>query len=1300
MSVLLSVPPQAMANDAVASFRVPQGDATRTLKQFARQAQRSIVFDTHQVEGVETNAVAGKLKPVEALRLLLEGTPLRFDQDLQTGAIAVGRSVRSDPPKAAPEDKPTDPMPVPETRSAPTESLEKKRSNAGAALRAAVAFLLAGPPGAAVAQTVTDEEETVILSPFTVDASEDTGYAATSTLAGTRIRTDLRDVGAAIQAVTKALMEDLGATDNRSLLQYTTGTEVGGASGNFAGLGDGGALNETGSFKNPSTNTRVRGLDSADNTRNFFLTSIPWDGYNIDRVDIQRGANSMLFGLGSPAGIINVTTARARFADKFELGARIDSEGSFRTTADMNWDLIDDQLAARIILLNDNEKFRQRPAFEDDRRVFATVRYEPKFLKKGRNHTTIEAYFEDGSINANRPRTLTPKDNITGFFRPVHNVAGDPSSGFNRLGGLGGQTLDPSIVFDNTNPNGGQNQTGNPNFLPLLGNLGQIFAGPMVVFPDSAQDRVASSVVGELDVARFQVGGSLFPFRRMLGIDTYSNYASVNRANLPLNQTGLYKEQHLSDRSIFDFYNTLLEGPNKSERQDWDNANLSLTQSFFDHALSLNLVYDKQDYFETQTSLVTNQRSGIYIDVNTTYVDGTPNPNVGRALITDNANFGNNLSDVSRETYRLTAAFQHDFRKGDRDSLWRRLLGRQQFTGLVARTDTDERYVEWMRHAMGAEYRAAFGAPRILDSINNPTPVIYVGPSLLGRSSAAGAGLTGLQGVITVPDALNVRYFDETWIAPAGLSPAAPWQNGLPQASNPANYVGWVNRSFAVEKADADNPAPLATVGRLTASELESQGLTLQNYFWDGAVVATYGWRKDRERGYVNQVTPDPVTGIAPIANLRLPDLPEAVKEGQPTSWSVVAHLNRWPLLERLPFLVSLYYNESENFKTAALSVDHFGRPNPSPTGTTVDESVLLATKNGRFSMRLTKYESNSANTPAGSISNQWLSVQTFRQGQDARNLYGNNLTNDGRVGVVLASNTYQPRAGQSAADAQAEEDRAVAGWDVYVDAVRGLSRELTGDPEGFFKAWSMDLSRPTVVNSTGRVTPAGLTNTQDVVSKGYELEFTARPTDSWDVTLNASKTEARRSNVGGEALARYTDLTNEFLNTTDAGNVRIFGSAANSRTTLQQWNGYYGNYLQTRSSEGVGVAELREWRVNLVTNYRFREGRLRGFNFGGAVRWEDEVGIGYDPIVNSAGTLTGFDLDNPYLGPSETNFDFWVAFNKKLSDRVNWKIQINVRNAFADKDLIPINVQPDGTVAAWRLAPQRVWQITNTFSF
>ena len=56
-------------------------------------------------------------------------------------------------------------------------------------------------------------EEAVVLSPFEVNAGADNGYSATSTLARTRLRTELRDVAASITVVTKDFMSDIGANN-------------------------------------------------------------------------------------------------------------------------------------------------------------------------------------------------------------------------------------------------------------------------------------------------------------------------------------------------------------------------------------------------------------------------------------------------------------------------------------------------------------------------------------------------------------------------------------------------------------------------------------------------------------------------------------------------------------------------------------------------------------------------------------------------------------------------------------------------------------------------------------------------------------------------------------------------------------------------------------------------------------------------------------------------------------------------------------------------------------------------------
>jgi hypothetical protein len=50
----------------------------------------------------------------------------------------------------------------------------------------------------AAATTSAASDEAVVLSPFQVDASSDKGYMATQTLSGTRLKTDLRDIGSAL----------------------------------------------------------------------------------------------------------------------------------------------------------------------------------------------------------------------------------------------------------------------------------------------------------------------------------------------------------------------------------------------------------------------------------------------------------------------------------------------------------------------------------------------------------------------------------------------------------------------------------------------------------------------------------------------------------------------------------------------------------------------------------------------------------------------------------------------------------------------------------------------------------------------------------------------------------------------------------------------------------------------------------------------------------------------------------------------------------------------------------------------
>ncbi|MDA0350263.1 MAG: STN domain-containing protein [Verrucomicrobia bacterium] len=70
---------------------IPEGFATNTLKEFARQANVEIIFDPQSVYGVKTHAVSGEHEPRSALRIMLKDTPLTVDFDAESGAYAVIR---------------------------------------------------------------------------------------------------------------------------------------------------------------------------------------------------------------------------------------------------------------------------------------------------------------------------------------------------------------------------------------------------------------------------------------------------------------------------------------------------------------------------------------------------------------------------------------------------------------------------------------------------------------------------------------------------------------------------------------------------------------------------------------------------------------------------------------------------------------------------------------------------------------------------------------------------------------------------------------------------------------------------------------------------------------------------------------------------------------------------------------------------------------------------------------------------------------------------------------------------------
>jgi len=1214
--------------------------------------------------------------------------------------------------------------------------------------------------GAPAATPSAQEEEVIVLSPFEVSSSTgNNGYNAETTLAGNRLNTQLRDIGSAVSVVTTEFLRDTGATNNTSLLQYTIGTEVGGVRGNFGGFGNAAQLNED--TLRPNDNTRIRGLAAADNTRDFFRTDVPWDSYNVDRVDLQRGANSILFGQGSPAGIINTGLKTANFRNAGTAEFRVGSYGSVRGTLDVNRVLLPGELGLRISMLQDDERFQQKPAFSNDQRLYAALRFEPKALNRDGVHTSIKANFEAGRINSNNPRTLPPSDAITPWFSDLNQATYNQFQAFDHLSGR---------------PNHGQFRvklasTGanNPDYEPWLGTFAfpSGRAGPTVFTSGGAQTMMVTDVIGAFVKGGLAANGSndalidAMPDNGWVSLQGTAQWA-IN-AGAPYSKAGLWKNSAMTDASAFDFYDKLIDGDTKREWQKFNVANLSVSQTYLHNQLGLSLDYSRENYNNGQKAVLPGDvrlqvdPMAVYGDgspdaglgTGEPYSDGTRNPNVGRAFVSSNNAWSNRSLDSDRETIRATGFAQHDF--SEKNNSWlMRFLGSHTLTGLLGREEVKTDARTWQRYGIfdDAYYTLSDHADYRFNGGLTPVQVIYLGDSLLGRS-LSGANLPSISGNTTITSG-SISYFNPTWNS--SINPGDAWQNGfyLPgdpnrnstQSENPANYVGWTSAPLNIVDAEtsAANRDRLTTRATLNKAVTKSQAVVWQGKWLDRSLVSIFGWRKDTAVSRVFDMSPNdfPVTHDRGAMDFspgyyRLPDVGQSV-DVESRSYSLVAHLTELPFVSKLtsglPFNVSLYYNRSTNFKPDASRVDIYGEALPAPAGKTIDKGIRIETKDGRYSLRVNRYVTSNTNATstqinAASIGNWMQLTQNYANVFQYNIINGYDATAPGNTGrdtdIINDGNPYNAMRFNFhyfAAGRALQPGDIVSGDNFWVvspttektilDNTRAFQRAV--DPR-FWSAWRINTFGdfgPSTSEATYSV-PTGFAITEDNVSTGWEIELAAQPTDNWRIMVNASKSDARRTNIGNANMREFMNLVADALAVPNGvSKLHHYWGTEDVVTAGKNWFDGEGLVAAPGSEwrlaqlvEDTTVPELREWRVNLITNYDFTKGMLKGVQVGGGMRYQSSVILGFPPTGNPDDPTTiEYDLEHPFRGPSETNFDFWVGYTRKLSEKLTWHIQLNVKDAFKTKSLIPISYQPDGTAAAYRIAPVQTFTLTNTFTF
>ena len=187
--------------------------------------------------------------------------------------------------------------------------------------------LASAPDGAA------DAGESARLAPFEVyaDRTSDAVYLTDSIRTATKTDTVLQDVPQSITIVTSDQIRDQQMTSLEDLVRYVPGVTSHQGENNRDQL----------IFRGNSS--------SAD----FFLNGVRDDVqyyrdlYNIDRVEVLRGPDAMIFGRGGGGGIINRVTKQADFAPRYALTLQGGSFGFGRTALDVDQPL-SSQTAARL----------------------------------------------------------------------------------------------------------------------------------------------------------------------------------------------------------------------------------------------------------------------------------------------------------------------------------------------------------------------------------------------------------------------------------------------------------------------------------------------------------------------------------------------------------------------------------------------------------------------------------------------------------------------------------------------------------------------------------------------------------------------------------------------------------------------------------------------------------------------------------------------------------------------------------------------------------------------------------------
>ncbi|MES2696280.1 MAG: TonB-dependent receptor plug domain-containing protein [Verrucomicrobiota bacterium] len=752
--------------------------------------------------------------------------------------------------------------------------------------------------------TSSTSSEVTTLNPFEV-VENNRGYYGANTMAGTRLNSRIEDLASSITVVTKQQMADFAMLDINDIFAYEAGTE---GAGNFTDFQiDQSGRTTDGTMADPNNANRIRGIGSANVSFGNFETSnrVPIDPLNIDAVEISRGPNSNIFGLGNAAGTVNLVPATANLSRaRSQVQFRADSYGGYRGSLDINRVLLPGKLALRGSAAYQHDGYVRKPSGTDSTRLNAMVKYQPFKL------TTLTLSHSVYRLHGNRPNMIMPRDAVSQW-----RAAGSP-------------TWDP---ITNTAYRADGTVLGT-----FTGNPPAYFA-----FAGSISSGVGTSLisVGEGTVLHWtpvRTSTTATP-QALDGLRLMTTAPTSIRATQPL----FASDATVNDKSIYDWSEYNLAAMNRY----WEGTGSTTAQLehiFLNtprHLLAAQAGWFREKSDRRQRALFGTGEAGtgavgyIQVDVNRRLLDGTANPNYLRPNI---GIVGGYTSDqpLQNDTYRGQLAYRLDLTQEKGLLRW---LGMHQLSGYTEYKQNISRRFSF-RDVMTSNHAwLAAGVPRGNQATVGTLPQNQVSPTISRNYFQYYIGDADGQNVDYAPSDFQHGTYTYTW-------------------GNP--LAGGTVRREQVElggAASIDNTGGTRNLYRI----LKTRGAVLQNHLLQGRIVTTFGLRRDQsyiKRGIVPTLTADGQSHDYDY-DRQWAAGDWLLREGPTKTEGIV--------LKPLPWF-HLHANRSDSFVPSTPAQNLHAQELPDPAGEGEDVGFTLMLFGGKLNIRANQYTTRQLNARNG----------------------------------------------------------------------------------------------------------------------------------------------------------------------------------------------------------------------------------------------------------------------------------------------------------------------------------------------